>query len=66
MWNHKKPDSGSVSFNNQVEFGLPDLLIEGVDVEDNIQEAFIDLPNREQQWITNRLELLKDKLIKFR
>ncbi|KAL8172643.1 UNVERIFIED_CONTAM: hypothetical protein K2H54_004633 [Gekko kuhli] len=60
----QEPNRGTAGVNTQVT--SLEMLLEMGDVEENIQESFITLPEQEQQWIINRLELLKLNLTKCR
>ncbi|KAL8219356.1 UNVERIFIED_CONTAM: hypothetical protein K2H54_020714 [Gekko kuhli] len=60
----QESNGGTVGVNTQAT--SLEMLLESRDVEENIQESFITLPEQEQQWIINRLELLKLNLTKCR
>ncbi|KAL8160780.1 UNVERIFIED_CONTAM: hypothetical protein K2H54_051115 [Gekko kuhli] len=60
----QEPNRGTAGVNTQVT--SLEMLLKTGDVEENIQESFITLPEQEQQWIINRLELLKLNLTKCR
>ncbi|KAL8221034.1 UNVERIFIED_CONTAM: hypothetical protein K2H54_057700 [Gekko kuhli] len=60
----QESNGGTVGVNTQVT--SLEMLLESGDVEENIQESFVTLSEQEQQWIINRLELLKLNLTKCR